>query len=313
MKTENLAIEFVDIKGFTTRTSAQSREENQKLLRRFAAVVRPVTAAFNGRIVKNIGDAHLLTFRSPTDALHCAMAMQDRLAESNGKVPGEERFEVRVAVNVGEVRVESGDVFGEAVNIASRIESLADGGEIYFSEAVYLVMNKSEVPYEEVGRRELKGIPESVKIYRVPRVKEVGDYRVQGSGRSTGASTGHPLEPPALPFGGRALERVRSRLPDPLAEDGALPDASESLREAGAKAQTLWRAFFYRFQTDSNFRYVVLVVGAALIALLLWALLHRRPESRGEKFRNAVKGFFSEAPASPASGPSAVPEFSFRA
>ncbi len=212
MRTDNLAIAFVDIAGFTSRTSSQSREENERMLQRFAHVVRPLVRAFGGRVVKSIGDAFLLTFRSPTDALHCAMAIQDGLAESNQSLPTADRIAVRVAVNVGEVRVDGGDVFGEAVNIASRIESVAGAGEIYFSEAVYLAMTKSEVPSERVGERSLKGIPEPVGLWRIPHSQEVGGYRVTGNGPAVATDTSHPLEPPALPFGGLSLNRVRDQL-----------------------------------------------------------------------------------------------------
>jgi hypothetical protein len=105
------------------------------------------------------------------------------------------------------------------VNIASRIETLANGGEIYFSEAVYLVMNKSEVPIVEVGLRELKGIPEPVKIYRVPKDNENGGYHLTGSGQTPPAGLiSNPLPTPTLPYGGFALERVKDRLPKPETE-----------------------------------------------------------------------------------------------
>ncbi len=78
MKTENLAIVFVDIAGFTPRTSAQTREENLRLLRRFDGAVRPLVRVYNGRVVRTIGDAFLVTFRSPTDALLCSTAIHDR-------------------------------------------------------------------------------------------------------------------------------------------------------------------------------------------------------------------------------------------
>src|SRR5690606_30401172 len=113
MQSENLAIVLVDIVGFTPRTSAQSREENELMLRRFDQLVRPLVSAFRGKVVKTMGDAFLLTFRSPTDALHCAMAIHDRNAEMGPDLPEVERFEVRAAINVGEVRVDGGDVFGE--------------------------------------------------------------------------------------------------------------------------------------------------------------------------------------------------------
>jgi len=282
MKTENLAVAFVDIKGYTTRTSTQSREENQRLLRRFDAVVRPIVRAFGGSVVKNIGDAFLLTYRSPTDALHAAMAMQDRLADLNRRAADGDRFEIRVAVNAGEVRVERGDVFGEAVNIASRIESLADGGEIYFSEAVYLIMNKSEVPFEEVGPRQLKGVPEPVRVFRVPPVPDVGEYRVKGTGRPKEAlQPEHPLEPPTLPFGGKSLERIKSRLPDPDApESASRPDPREA-------AEQIWRTGRARFREDPTFRWIVVGVAAALILLLVWAAWPKRtPRNR---FKRAMK------------------------
>ena len=212
MKTENLTIAFVDIKGFTERTSSQSREDNEAFLARFADLVRPLAAVFEGNIVKSIGDAFLLTFRSPTDALHWSMAIQDRLAGIDASLPPSQRFEVRVALNVGEVRVDQGDVFGEPVNIASRLESLADGGDIYFSEAVYLVMNKSEVPFKPMGSHQLKGVPEPVKVFRVPRISEVGDYRLTGAGAAKAAPKAkRSLEPPLLPYGGYALDLVRTR------------------------------------------------------------------------------------------------------
>jgi hypothetical protein len=114
------------------------------------------------------------------------------------------------------VRLDGGDIFGEAVNITARIEGLAPGGEIWFSEVVYMMMNKSEIPAVEVGMRQLKGIPEPVRLFRVPRIAEVGDYRLQGSRPGTAAAVQvetHPLEPAGLPFGGAALERVQSSLP----------------------------------------------------------------------------------------------------
>jgi class 3 adenylate cyclase len=216
MQSQSLTIVFVDIQEYTSRTSGTSREANERLLARFDALVKPLVKAFSGKVIKSLGDAFLLTFGSPTDSLLCSMAVQDQLARSNAAQSEEDRFEVRAAINAGEVRVDGGDIFGEAVNITARIEGLAPGGEIWFSEVVYMMMNKSEIPAVEVGLRQLKGIPEPVRLFRVPRVAEVGDYRLQGShpgATDTGPVESHPLEPAGLPFGGGALERVQSRLP----------------------------------------------------------------------------------------------------
>ena len=281
MKTENLAVAFVDIVGFTPRTSSQSREENERMLQRFGDVVRPVVGAFGGRVAKSIGDAFLVTFRSPTDALHWGMAVHDKLAESNAAVSEGERFDIRVAVNVGEVRVEAGDVFGEAVNIAARIEGEAGPGEVYFSEAVCLVMTRSEVPYEEVGVRELKGIKDPVKLYRIPRVSEVGNYRMQGSGTPEAAAPASALAPPALPFGGVALEKAKARMArDPVKlVTGAFAPAVDSIR-------TSWNARLLAFGGIAT----VTIVLALVVAFAAGVLPRKqKPKTPWERFKESVQ------------------------
>ena len=175
MRTANLAIVFTDIQGFTERTSRQTLEQNQRLLQVHAALLTPLFRAFGGRIIKSIGDAFLVTFESPTQAVLAGIAIQDRLWQHNRSAPESEQLLVRVAINVGEVRLESNDVFGEPVNIAARVEALTEAGEVYFTEAVYLAMNKAEVPSEEVGPFELKGIPGRIRVFRVPHAP----YRVE--------------------------------------------------------------------------------------------------------------------------------------
>lgn len=210
MKTSNLAIVFTDIKGFTARTSQQGFEENRRMLKLHDALLMPVFKAFGGRKIKTIGDAFLVVFESPTQAVLCGVAIQDRLWDFNRRVAEPEQIHVRVAINMGEVRLEDGDVFGEPVNIAARVEGVADAGEVVFTEAVYLSMNKAEVPSEDRGQHELKGIPEKVRVYRVPK----GAYRL-------GASSEKPAEPPPAalpaespPYGGLALLKI-ANLPPP--------------------------------------------------------------------------------------------------
>ena len=117
------------------------------------------------------------------------------------------------------MRIDKKDVFGEAVNIAARIEGLAKGGEIYFSEAVFLMMNKSEVPYEAAGRHKLKGISGDVGVYRVPKLHEVGSYKLELAEDMRRDEPGSPL---ALPFGGLALKKVHTHMTGVAVEtDGA--------------------------------------------------------------------------------------------
>jgi len=169
LKTENLVILLTDIAGFTEATSLHSREQNQRILERHNSILLPIVKRFRGRHIKSIGDALLLAFTSPTDGMRCAMAMQDAIHEYNQTAPKDEEIHIRVAASLGEVRVTKGDIFGEPVNVTSRIEGITPGDEIYFSEAVYLAMNKAEVPAIEIGLKELKGIPKAVRIFAIPR------------------------------------------------------------------------------------------------------------------------------------------------
>ncbi len=169
MKTENLVIVFTDIVGFTEATALMSREQSQRILDKHNQLLLPIVRRFRGRHIKSIGDALLLAFTSPTDGMRCAMAMQDVLHEYNTSVSKDEEIHIRIAASLGEVRVTKTDIFGEPVNVTSRIEGITPSDEIYFSEAVYLAMNKAEVPAIEVGIKELKGISKPIRIFAIPR------------------------------------------------------------------------------------------------------------------------------------------------
>jgi hypothetical protein len=126
----------------------------------------PIFEHFEGLIVKTIGDAFLVTFESPTDAVMCGLAVQEALRQYNIVLAGNKKLEVRVAINSGEVETSEGDVLGEPVNIATLLEELTEPGEVYFTEAVYLSMNRREAPSSEIGERTFKGIPYPIKVYK---------------------------------------------------------------------------------------------------------------------------------------------------
>jgi class 3 adenylate cyclase len=203
--TENLAIMFTDIVDFTHRTSTQSRKENEQMLRQHDQLLHPLIKAFGGNLVKSIGDAMLITFRSPTDAVLCGMTLLDALFEYNQDAPPAEQISIRVAINVGEVRHINNDVYGEAVNIASRIESQTPGGEVYFSEAVYLSMNRSEITSEEIGHFELKGIPEPIRVYQVVKSNPGHDCPFGGLHRLYMHNDIPELQQPEPRAGGKAF------------------------------------------------------------------------------------------------------------
>jgi len=170
MLARNLAIMLTDIKGFTDKTSRKSREQIKELLAKHNELVLPVIKKYHGRIVKTIGDAFLVTFESSTDAVLCGISIQAALLAFNKDRKGDDRIDIRIAINAGEVSIaDDGDIFGDAVNITSRIESIAEAGEVFFTESIYLSMNKNEVPSSEIGYRQFKGIADKIKVYKVLR------------------------------------------------------------------------------------------------------------------------------------------------
>jgi class 3 adenylate cyclase len=139
------------------------------------ALLAPVIAAFGGRRVKSIGDAFLVVFPAPTEALLCAAGIQDRLWDHARRAAEADRIEVRAALAMGDVRLDAGDVYGEAVNLASRIEAQSEPGEIWFSEALYWSLDRGRVPVEELGWRTLPGLDEEVRLFRVARAGAAED------------------------------------------------------------------------------------------------------------------------------------------
>ncbi len=167
MPTQNLAIMFTDIKGFTARVSSGKREDLKQLLSTHERLLAPVITYYEGTIVKTIGDAFLARFDSPTEAVLCGVTIQEVLRQHNAFVSEEERLQVRVAINAGDVELINGDVAGEVVNLAARLEGIAEAGEVYFTEAVYLAMNRHEAPSAEIGERSFAGIPYLVRVHKV--------------------------------------------------------------------------------------------------------------------------------------------------
>lgn len=165
--TRNLTILLTDIKGFTDKTSHKSRADIDAMLAEHREIVLPALEDRGGRLLKTIGDAFLMTFDSPTNAVLAGVAVQEALRARNEGRVGEDRLDVRIAINVGEVNITDSDVFGEPVNITARIEGIAEAGEVFFTEAVFLAMNKAEVPSSEVGYYKLSGIDREVRVYKV--------------------------------------------------------------------------------------------------------------------------------------------------
>lgn len=161
------AIMFTDVAGYTALTQ-RNEALALSLLEEHRAAVRPFFAQHNGREVKTIGDAFLVEFNSALEAVRCAYAMQQSLHELNSGRPSERQAQVRVGIHLGDVIHSQRDVYGDAVNVASRIEPLSAPGGICMSEQVYSqVKNKFEFPMVSLGRKELKNVGEPVEVFRV--------------------------------------------------------------------------------------------------------------------------------------------------
>src|SRR4051812_15834642 len=131
-------------------------------------LIDPKTAEHKGRIVKTNGDGILIEFPSVVEAVACAVAVQLEMAALNDVTAEDERIEFRVGINSGDVIVEDGDIHGDGVNIAARLEGIAEPGGICVSGIVYdQVHGRLDCAFEDVGPQSLKNIARSVRVYRV--------------------------------------------------------------------------------------------------------------------------------------------------
>jgi adenylate cyclase len=130
------AIMAADVAGYSRLIGVDEDGTLQALRTIRAEVLDPTIAAHNGRLVKTTGDGLLVEFGSVVDALRCATEVQAGMAERNATVPTDKRIELRIGINVGDIVVEDGDIFGDGVNIAARLEALAEPGGICVSARV---------------------------------------------------------------------------------------------------------------------------------------------------------------------------------
>jgi adenylate cyclase len=159
------AIVFTDIVGYSSLSQKDERLAHELLIKH-RKLLRPLFSEHNGKEVKTIGDAFLIEFASALDAVNCAIEVQKALYERNLVTPPEERIVLRIGIHLGDVIHEQGDVYGDAVNIASRIEPLAEPGGISISEQVCAqVKNKIGLRVVKKGLVRLKNIHEPMTVY----------------------------------------------------------------------------------------------------------------------------------------------------
>ncbi|MGI0080399.1 MAG: adenylate/guanylate cyclase domain-containing protein, partial [Nitrososphaerales archaeon] len=161
------AIMFTDMVGYTALTQA-NESLSLDVLARHQRILRPIFPRFRGREIKTIGDSFLVEFDSALDATNCAVEIQRYLHDYNLSSKEEWNVKLRIGIHLGDVIHKTGDVLGDAVNIASRIEPLAEAGGVCVSEQVFdQVRNKISEPLLKLAPKDLKNVRFSVDVYKV--------------------------------------------------------------------------------------------------------------------------------------------------
>ena len=156
-----------DVAGYSRLMGADEVGTLSALKAHRVEAIDPRLAQFNGRVVKTTGDGILIEFPSVVDAVQCAVAIQDGMRARNADVAPEKRIEFRIGINVGDVIIEGDDVFGDGVNIAARLEQLAEPGGICVSRAAYeQVRDKLAFKFQDCGQQTVKNIARPIRVYR---------------------------------------------------------------------------------------------------------------------------------------------------
>src|SRR5213080_5575290 len=161
------AIMFTDMVDYTTMSEINEALA-LTLLEEHRGLLRPVFVRHGGREVKTIGDGFLVEFPSALEAVRCALEIQQQMYKRNQSVPSERKIQLRVAVHLGDVEHRNGDVYGDAVNVASRIQPLAEPGGICITQQVFdHVRNNDEFRTLSLGQNQLKNVQTPTEVYKV--------------------------------------------------------------------------------------------------------------------------------------------------
>src|SRR5918996_767755 len=205
------AILAADVVGYSRLMEADEAGTHGRLKALRKELIEPRIAARHGRIVKLTGDGALVEFRSVIDAVECAVAVQQGVAELNSRVPNHQQLWLRLGINIGDIIFEDGDINGDGVNVAVRLEGLAEPGGICIARNVYdQVKNKVAFGLESMGAHRVKNISEPIGVYRIvpeprPLAQATGCIAPadrDGAGRRWPQLPRRCCSPPAWPNGG---------------------------------------------------------------------------------------------------------------
>src|SRR5213082_1028700 len=173
------AIVAGDISGYSRLMQIDEEGTHNRVKRIERDLIEPSIVEHHGKLVKTTGDGFIAIFDSPVEAVRCSIVIQQNLVGRNASIPKHHWIEYRIGVNLGDVIIETDDVYGDGVNVASRLEGIADPGQVYISGAIYeQIKHKVVCGYESLGDRKVKNITDPVRVYRVlPDADAIGRTR----------------------------------------------------------------------------------------------------------------------------------------
>src|SRR6516162_7708809 len=215
------AILAADVAGYSRLMGADEAGTAQALREHLAAIT-PIVTSHGGRVVKTTGDGVLLDFSSIVAAVECAAAVQQLMAERNDELPQDRQMLFRIGVNLGDVLIEGEDILGDGVNIAARLEGIADPGGVCISDDAYRqVRGKVGIACDDLGRHPLKNIAEPMRVWRVRLTAQT--HSVVRSGSAVSQSEALPLhDKPSiavLPFQNMSGDPEQEYFADGMVED----------------------------------------------------------------------------------------------
>lgn len=216
------AVLAADVAGYSRLMGANEEDTLARLKAVRKILVDPAITSHRGRIVKTTGDGMLVEFASAVDAVRGAIEVQRSMAEQNAAVPQGQRIEFRMGIHVGDIIFDDNDIFGDGVNIAARLESLAEPGGVCISDDTYRqIRGKVDIACDDLGPQNLKNIADAMRAWRLQLTNRASSMAQSGSGIAAPAVLALPDKPSiaVLPFQNMSGDPEQEYFADGMVED----------------------------------------------------------------------------------------------